>query len=303
MWKTLTLISLLTLLAGCQNLQSPALVYPAEACTSNTPTSWCLLQKLKENYVIYNNGAQKSRAWSDGTVLAATGASVIGAATNAHSDLYKATGGIALTALGVSRYANFKTQSLATRVAASKLICAEAPLKSLLLRNGDLTGGPISQVTLPGSEERTLVLKDAGGGKISVQSAAAAAALTPNAPTVPAVDYLTIGSLVSTSDAVNENVDKAQRILSQINDEATRNLVGVQLAVINQIESDSFKIDEAIAVIKVAPPAPVTPNQGAKAALAGAPNILNDNKVAVEIIEEYNQYARCMKGDFDPVSF
>lgn len=293
MWRTASLIPCLLILVGCGNLQSPPLVQPVEG---DGATSWRLLQALKKTYQDYNQRAQEARVWTDGTVLGAAGGSVIGAATNAPSDLYKATGGIALTALGLSKYANFKTQTLATRMAFSKLICAEAPLKFLLQSAGKLEGvaDNVPKASFGDIAERTLSMVDTDG-KVTVQNITT---------TIPPTDYLTLGNVVETYTNANENIDKAQRIINQINDEATSNLVGMQLVVINQIETDSFKIDEAATAIKVAPPTPVSPNTGTKAALKGGQyKLLDHNAKAVEIIESYNRYARCMKGDFTPTTF
>ncbi|NVZ70966.1 hypothetical protein [Pseudomonas costantinii] len=277
-------------LAGCKNLQAPKFI-AADATCSTRPLSLCLLNELNAQYQEYNTGAQNARVVTDTTALGAVGGAVIGAATNAHSDLYKATAGIALTAMGFSKYGNFKTQSLATRVASSKLSCAKTPLEDLLRKAGLMDGNALN-------------FSASSGLSLAMENRAGVVFVQDVGTTVDKADYLTIGSLVTTFDNALSNIEKAKKVLREIDAEATSNIVGLQLNVINQIENDAFKLDEAMNVIKVTPSANVTPNPGAKAAIAKAQSsILTENESAVVVLESYNRYSRCMSGDFAPTSF
>lgn len=181
---------------------------------------------------------------SDMTAIGATGGALIGAATNAHSDLYKATGGIALTAMGLLKYANFKTQALATRVAASKLTCAKSPLNVLVtkagLGNQPNDAAKASMLLSPGTIAELTMAAD-GKQVIHVMGVP-----TQIAPT----DYLTFANVLTTYDNAMVNIDRATKTLLQLDEEATTNLVGLQLTVINEIENDSFKLDEAMLILR-----------------------------------------------------
>ncbi|WP_223523722.1 hypothetical protein [Pseudomonas sp. BF-RE-24] len=310
-------------LSGCANLRSPKFVdVPGPAKIADCPPqadSYCLLTNLSEEYRSYYDGAQDARVISDVTALSAAGGAVIGAATNAHSDLYKATAGIALTAMGFSRYANFKTQALASRTAASKLTCAATPLASLLgLQMPDKatlkaaadaaaargeTPAPVQATVVANSLTSTTahdaaIATSTAGTSLLVQGVDIGNAVALN-------DFMTITSLAEALNNASDNIEKAQRILREINAEATSNLVGLQLSVINQIETDSFKLDEAMSVIKQIEPRGVKPTPKAQAIIEGAlsSNVLDDNQQAIVVIENYNRYIRCMSGDFAPTTF
>ncbi|MNC74230.1 hypothetical protein D3C75_1255470 [compost metagenome] len=74
---------------------------------------------------------------------------------------------------------------------------------------------------------------------------------------------------------------------------------------INQIENDSFKLDEAMSVIKQIEPRSVKPTPKAQAVIEGplSSTVLDDNQKAIIVIENYNRYIRCMSGDFAPTTF
>lgn len=81
-------------------------------------------------------------------------------------------------------------------------------------------------------------------------------------------------------------------------------MVGLQLAIINEIENDLFKLDEALKVFPAKPAERSNPNIVAKAALGGTPDsVIELNKEAVAIIDIYSRYTRCMSGDFSPMQF
>ena len=299
MYRTAITVAVVALLSGCANFQAPKFVDTGTGCTPDSATSLCLLNTLSENYKTYSNSAQKSRMISDTTALGAAGGAIIGAATNAHSDLYKAAGGIALTAMGLSKYANFKTQALASRVAASKLTCAKAPLTDLLNRAGFVADADLtkrvavlrSEFSLPGLDMRLI----SGQSVIEVFT-------TPT--TIQQTDFLALSNVVTTYEAAQSNVDRAARILEHIDEEATMNLVGLQLTTINEIENDAFKLDEAMKVLRPDPPAKVTPSTDTRAAFdVSAPKVLSTNEEAVKVIESYDSYTRCMRGDFTPTTF
>lgn len=299
-------------LTGCANLRSPKFVdVPGPTVVTECPPqadSYCLLTSLSEEYRKYYDGAQDARVISDVTALSATGGAVIGAATNAHSDLYKATAGIALTAMGFSSYANFKTQALVSRATASKLTCAATPLASLLgLQMPDkaavAAGTPI-QVMVVANPLSSITAQDAaistssGGNSLLVQNIDIGNAVALN-------DYMTITSLAETLNNAAANIEKSQRILREINAEATSNLVGLQLSAINQIETDSFKLEEAINLIKQVDPKSVKPTPKAQSVIKSflGGTVLEDHQKAVVVIENYNRYIRCMSGDFAPTTF
>lgn len=299
MHRTAVTAAVVALLSGCANFQAPKFVDADESCTQNGATSLCLLNKLSHNYKTYSNSAQKSRMISDTTALGAAGGAIIGAATNAHSDLYKAAGGIALTAMGLSKYGNFKTQALATRVAASKLTCAKAPLTDLLnsagfVKDADLTQRVTalrSRLSLPGLDMRP----SGANGAIN---------LFNTTTTLQQTDLLTLANVVNSYEAAQSNVDRAARILEHIDEEATMNLVGLQLTTINEIENDAFKLDEAMKVLRPDPPAKVTPSTEVRAAFdKSSIEVLSKNDEAVKVIESYERYTRCMRGDFTPTPF
>ncbi|MNF28749.1 hypothetical protein D3C84_94380 [compost metagenome] len=309
-------------LSGCANFRSPKFVdVPGPAKVADCPPqadSYCLLTNLSEEYRSYYDGAQDARVISDVTALSAAGGAVIGAATNAHSDLYKATAGIALTAMGFSRYANFKTQALASRTAASKLTCAATPLASLLgLQMPDkatlkAAADAAARDDTPAPAQATVVTNSLTS--ITAHDAAIATSTAGTSLLVQGVDignavalndFMTITSLAEALNNASDNIEKAQRILREINAEATSNLVGLQLSVINQIENDSFKLDEAMSVIKQIEPRSVKPTPKAQAVIEGplSSTVLDDNQKAIIVIENYNRYIRCMSGDFAPTTF
>lgn len=303
-------------LSGCSNLRSPKFVdVPGPAVVAECPPqadSYCLLTSLSEEYRKYYDGAQDARVISDVTALSAAGGGVIGAATNAHSDLYKATAGIALTAMGFSRYANFKTQALVSRATASKLTCAATPLASLLgLQMPDKAA--LEAAVAAGSSIQAIVV-DNPLSDVMAQDAAISTSTAGNSLLVQNVDigdsvalndFMTITSLAETLNNAASNIEKSQRILREINAEATSNLVGLQLSAINQIEMDSFKLDEAINLIKQIETKDVKPTPKAQAVIKTSLNsaVLEDNQKAIVVIENYNRYVRCMSGDFAPTTF
>lgn len=290
--RSVYLIAFSALLSGCQNLQSPDLIVLRKNCAD--PASLCFLRDLANVYRGYDEGAQDGRSWTDGTVLGATGGAVIGAATNAHSDLYKATGGIALTALGFSKYANYKNQSKVVSAAATKLICASAPLESLLRQSGEFRDDPHSKVDLTKAANRLIPDIDLSGENL----------LVDNAPTtVKSTDSRALGQIYSTYAAVSENAAKAQKIQFQINNAMMKSLAKLQLSVRDQIENDSFKLDEAVQVIKPAATTPKLLPSGLGSAFVGDKNILDDDAKARKIIYDYNALAACMGDDFVKVDF
>ncbi|AMK31626.1 hypothetical protein AWT69_002989 [Pseudomonas putida] len=63
-------------------------------------------------------------------------------------------------------------------------------------------------------------------------------------------------------------------------------------------------MDEAMKVLRPDPPAKVTPSTDTRAAFdASAPEVLSKNEEAVKVIESYDRYTRCMRGDFTPTTF
>lgn len=121
---------------------------------------------------------------------------------------------------------------------------------------------------------------------------------------VATTDYISLENIINTHEAGEVNTDRAKKILTHIDDEATNNMVGLQLAIINEIENDSFKLDEALKVFPAKPAERSNPNIVAKAALGGAPDsVIELNKEAVAIIDTYSRYTRCMSGDFSPMQF
>ncbi|QXI02710.1 hypothetical protein HV782_012225 [Pseudomonas monsensis] len=311
--RRIVLAALCTLaLTGCANLRSPKFVdVPGPTVVTECPPqadSYCLLTNLSEEYRQYYDGAQDARVISDVTALSATGGAVIGAATNAHSDLYKATAGIALTAMGFSRYANFKTQALVSRATASKLTCAATPLASMLgLQMPDkaavAAGTPIKAMVVVNplssiTAQDAAISTSSGGKSLLIQNIDIGNAVALN-------DYMTITSLAETLNNAAANIEKSQRILREINAEATSNLVGLQLSAINQIETDSFKLEEAINLIKQVDPKDVKPTPKAQSVIKSSlsSTVLEDNQKAVAVIENYNRYIRCMSGDFAPTTF
>lgn len=114
--RRIVIAALCTLaLSGCANLKSPEFVdVPRSAVVAECPPhaeSYCLLTSLSEEHRRYYDGAQDAGVIPDVTALSATVGAVLEAVTNAHSDLYKATTGIASTAMSFSRYANFRTKT------------------------------------------------------------------------------------------------------------------------------------------------------------------------------------------------
>lgn len=281
------------LLGGCANLQAPKFVESGGVCTKATSKALCLLDRLSANYTQYTNDAQEARMISDMTAIGATGGAIIGAATSAHSDLYKATGGIALTAMGLSNYANFKTQALATRVAASKLTCAKAPLSTLVKM-----AGQGQQEGLAGAS--TLIEKKSVPGFTMVPEGTTAVKVMSVVTTIAPTDYLSMANALTSYENATLNIERAKKILAHIDEEATTNLVGLQLSVINDIENDSFKLDQALAVMTPAPPLPFNPSQSAQAAFVGIVPLQMD---AVVVIEAYERYTRCLQGKFEPTVF
>lgn len=294
MRRTIFVIPFVVMLAGCQNFMSPKLVGVPRDCT---PTSRCFLLDLSDEYKNYNSGAETANAWTNGVILAGTGGAVIGAAVDAHSDLYKAAGGIVLTAMGFSKYGNYSNQSLVTRVAMHKLLCAQAPLDFLLRKSGELRDIPKAEAKFKAKQVRMLNL-DTSGATVSFLSSSGGGSPIPT--TISTSNYLELGRFVGSYDAANANIDKAERIKSLINSVAMSSLSKLQDSVRQQIEANSFKVDEALAVMK--PPQPVNPSKDGNKAYADS-NILVDNKVASEIIDNYNQLARCLGDDFDPINF
>lgn len=134
----------------------------------------------------------------------------------------------------------------------------------------------------------TVALLSPSGGGSPIQTA------------ISTSNYVELGRFVSSYDAANSNIDKAERIKSLINNVAMRSLAKLQDSVRQQIEANSFKIDEALAVMK--PPQPVNPSKDGSKAYANS-KILTDNKVAADIIDNYNQLASCLGDDFDPITF
>lgn len=285
------LIVLTAVLAGCQNLKPPKLIALDPKC----PSSLCLLEALDAEYVEYNRGAGNARLWADGTVLGATGGAIIGAATNAHSDLYKATGGIALTALGFSKYGNFEAQQMTTEVAHRRLGCAHSYLASLLQKSEAYSTNALSVFTTT-PDERILGLEQtAGASTMDVNGITT---------TIPATNLSALGELAVTYASANQNISKAEKILQQVNGKAMESLFNLQSSVTAQIRTDSFDLDQAIAVIKSTSTAPSSQPKNAQAAKsASTSKLLVDDAAAVAVINDYNDLARCLGTNFEPVKF
>lgn len=294
MRRTIFVLPFVVMLTGCQNFMAPKVVGVPRDCT---PTSRCFLLDLSDEYKNYNSGAETANAWTNGAILAGTGGAVIGAAVDAHSDLYKAAGGIVLTAMGFSKYGNYPNQSLVTRVALRKLLCAQAPLDFLLRKSGELRDIPDAEAKFTAKQNRMLSL-DTSGATVALLSTSGGGPAIPT--TIATSNYVELGRFVSSYDAANSNIDKAERIKSLINSVAMSSLAKLQDSVRQQIEANSFKIDEALAVMK--PAQPVNPSKDGSKAYADS-NILVDNKVAGEIIDNYNQFGRCLGDDFNPITF
>ncbi|HGM8087212.1 TPA: hypothetical protein ACKP9S_003583 [Pseudomonas aeruginosa] len=294
MRRTIFVFPFVVMVAGCQNFMSPQIVVPNN-CKPSEPSSLCFLHNLSDEYVDYNRGAEKANAWTNGTILGATGGAVIGAAVDAHSDLYKAAGGIVLAAMGLSKYGNYANQSLVTRVALGKLICAQAPLEYLLRASGDLTDRANAKAEFAPKPNRMLKL-DTSGANVAFLSKSGASIATQ----IPKEDYIELGKLVSSYDAAISNVDKAERIKSQINSIAMASLNKLQDSVLQQIQTNSFKVDDALVVIKS--PAPFNPSSDAKASYVES-KAIEDNRLATEMINNYNMLASCLKDDFVPIDF
>lgn len=286
------LVALAVVLAGCQNLKPPKLMALDPQCS---PSSMCFLKALEHEYEAYHLGASNARLWTDGTVLGATGGAVIGAATNAHSDLYKATGGIALTALGFSKYGNFEAQQMTTEVALKRLGCAHSYLESLLQKSGAYgTAAQLVFRTTP--DQRVLGLAQTSGTTTMEVNGIATA--------IQATDLSALSELAVTYSGASQNIAKAERILQQINSKATESLFNLQSSVTEQIRTDSFDLDQAVAVIKSTSTAPSPSPKDAQAAKsASTPDLLIDDAAAVAVINDYNDLARCLGTNFEPVKF
>ncbi|MFG9944583.1 hypothetical protein ACG3PR_01970 [Pseudomonas aeruginosa] len=71
-----------------------------------------------------------------------------------------------------------------------------------------------------------------------------------------------------------------------------------------QIRTDSFDLDQAVAVIKSTSTAPSPSPKDAQAAKsASTPDLLIDDAAAVAVINDYNDLARCLGTNFEPVKF
>lgn len=303
MLRPTSLIPFLVFLAGCQNLQAPKLMAPVQRCPlatpgkPSTPTSLCFLRALSGEYATYNSGANNASAFADGTVLAATGGAVIGAATNAHSDLYKAAGGIALTALGISKYGNFQTQQLATQLAVKKLICAEPYLVSLLDKNEPTSNSPASVVRFKTSPADW-------NPDFSTDTETAKILLAGKPTNIDSTNYVAAGQVVNAYAAAGENIKNAKLILAQVNARTLESLGNLQDSVVKQIKTDSFNLNDAIGVIKSKSPAGSGSSSDKQASTyLKAEAVIDDNEKAVSIINDYNDLARCLGTDFVPVNF
>ena len=218
------LLALTLAVTGCANLKPPRTQATA-GCPTDTARSICLSERIIAEYRRYGNGADTGQSITDSVVLSAAMVGVIGAATGSKSELYKAAGGIALSALGVSEYANFSAQNKITLEALTRIDKAQVCLNKLseLEKNKALIQSSKSQVF---------------------------SKYTVAAPTQ--------SELIEALNLLN-TVQSAEDIIGSYDNDVVTILHAIQSSVRQQIKKDSFDLKEAIAVITQKPTPTPTP--------------------------------------------